>query len=68
MKIRSVKTEVDYDAALKDIDRLWGSPENTPDGDRLDVLLALVENYEFRHHAIAPPPILLRRSNFAWSR
>jgi HTH-type transcriptional regulator/antitoxin HigA len=55
MEIYPIKTEADYDTALAEIDRLWGSAEGTPDGDRLDVLLVLVEAYEAKHHAIAPP-------------
>ena len=55
MEIHPIKTETDYDAALAEIDRLWGSKEGSPDGDRLDVLLVLVESYEAKHHAIAPP-------------
>lgn len=55
MEIHPVKTESDYEAALEDIDQLWGSPEGTVQGDRLDVLLILVESYETRHHPIGPP-------------
>lgn len=55
MDIRPIKTEADYDAALKEVDSLWGAPEGTPDGDRLDILLTLVESYEARHHPIPPP-------------
>ncbi len=55
MEIQPVRTEEDYDAALEEIERLWGAPEGTPDGDRLDVLMVLVENYESKHHPIDPP-------------
>jgi HTH-type transcriptional regulator/antitoxin HigA len=55
MEIYPVKTEKDYEAALEAVERLWGSPEDTPDGDRLDVLLVLVENYESKHYPIGPP-------------
>jgi HTH-type transcriptional regulator/antitoxin HigA len=55
MDIQPVRTEEDYDAALEEIERLWGTTEGTPDGDRLDVLMVLVENYESRHHPIDPP-------------
>lgn len=55
MEIHPVKIEADYDAALVEIERLWGAPEGSPDGDRLDVLLVLIENYESKHHAIDPP-------------
>ncbi len=55
MKIQPIKTEVNYDAALAEIDKLWGAPEGSATGNRLDVLLVLVENYEAQHHPIAPP-------------
>lgn len=55
MEISPVKTESDYEAALEEIDRLWGSPEGTEEGDRLDILLVLVENYESKHYPIDPP-------------
>ena len=55
MEIRPIKTEADYDAALAEIDQLWGAEEGTAEGDRLDVLLVLVDNYEAQHHPIAPP-------------
>jgi HTH-type transcriptional regulator / antitoxin HigA len=38
--------ENSHSAALADIERLWGSAPGTPDGDRLDVLMALVDDYE----------------------
>ena len=55
MDVHLIKTESDYDAALKEIDLLWGSPEDTVEGDRLDVLLVLVESYESKHHPVDPP-------------
>lgn len=55
MEIRPIKTEADYDAALAEIDQLWGAKEGTDHGDRLDVLLVLVDNYEAQHHPINPP-------------
>lgn len=55
MNIRPIKTEADYDKALADIERLWGAKPGSPDGDTLDVLLVLTENYEARHHPIDPP-------------
>lgn len=55
MEIQLIKTEAHYDATLAEIDKLWGSPEGTAEGDRLDVLLVLVESYEAQHYPIAPP-------------
>lgn len=58
MAIRPIRTEADHDAALREIERLWGAPAETPRGDRLEVLLALVETYERAHHPIDwPDPI-----------
>jgi HTH-type transcriptional regulator/antitoxin HigA len=48
MEIRPIRTDTDHRAALAEIDTCWGAPEGTEEGDRLDVLLALVEIYEAR--------------------
>lgn len=58
MDIRPIRSEADYRAALADIERLWKSEPGTPEGDRVDVLVILIEAYEARHHPIpAPDPI-----------
>ena len=55
MNVHPIRTEADYDAALGEVEQLWGSKVGTPDGDRLDVLLVLINDYELKHHAIDPP-------------
>jgi HTH-type transcriptional regulator / antitoxin HigA len=55
MDIRPIKTEADYEHALAEIEQLWGAAENTPEGDKLDILLTLVEAYEETHYPIDPP-------------
>jgi HTH-type transcriptional regulator/antitoxin HigA len=55
MDIRPIKTEIDYEHALAEIEQLWGAAENTPEGDKLDILLTLVEAYEQAHYPIDPP-------------
>lgn len=60
MEIRPIRTEADYNAALKTISGLMESdPEiGTPDGDHLDVLATLVQAYEVQHFPIdLPDPI-----------
>lgn len=58
MEIRPIKTEADYRAALKEVERLWEAEPGTPEGDRVEVLTTLIEAYEARHHPIpAPDPI-----------
>lgn len=55
MDIRPIKTEADYEAALEEVEVLWGASIDTPEGDKLDVLITLIEAYEAKHHPIAPP-------------
>jgi len=58
MLIKPIKTEADHAAALREIERLWGADEGTPEGDRLEVLTTLVEAYEQAHFPMdAPDPI-----------
>jgi len=45
--IRPIRTEADYAAALEEIDELMGEvAPNTPGGDKLELLVTLVEAYE----------------------
>jgi HTH-type transcriptional regulator/antitoxin HigA len=46
MEIRPILTADDHAAALREIEQLWGAPPGSRDGDRLDVLATLVEQYE----------------------
>jgi HTH-type transcriptional regulator/antitoxin HigA len=55
MKIAPIKSEADYEAALAEIDRLMDAEPNTSRGDRLDVLVTLVEAYEAKRWVIDPP-------------
>ena len=55
MNIQPIRTEADYGAALAQIEQLWGAVECSAEGDRLDVLAVLVENYETKHYPVAPP-------------
>ncbi len=58
MEIRPIRTETDYEAALKETEQLMNSEPGTPEADRLEVLTTLVEAYEERHYPIpAPDPV-----------
>ena len=58
MRIAPVRTEADYDEALREIERLMDAKPGSARGDRLDVLVTLVEAYEQRRWRIdAPDPI-----------
>jgi HTH-type transcriptional regulator/antitoxin HigA len=52
MEIRPIRTDEDHRAALAQIEACWGAPEGTEQGDRLDVLLALVDIYEAKRWPI----------------
>ncbi len=53
--IKPIKTEADYDVVLAEIDTLMDAEPGTPGGDRLDILVTLVEAYEAKHWQISPP-------------
>jgi len=58
MDIKPIKTEADYQAALKEIEKLFGVEPGSSEGDRLEVLMTLVEVYEDKHYSIPlPDPI-----------
>ena len=46
MDIKPIKTDADYRAALKEIETLMMAEPDTPEGEKLDVLVTLVEAYE----------------------
>jgi len=58
MDIKPVKTRADYRAALKEIENLMRAGPGTPEGERLDVLVTLVEAYEKKHFPLdLPDPV-----------
>ncbi len=58
MEIKPIRSEFDYEQALRRIEGLWGSPVGTPEGDELDVLTTLIEAYEHEHYSVdLPDPV-----------
>jgi HTH-type transcriptional regulator/antitoxin HigA len=56
--IKPIKNKKDYEQALQCIDELWDAKPNTPNGDKLEILVTLVEQYEEKNFKIeAPDPI-----------
>jgi HTH-type transcriptional regulator/antitoxin HigA len=55
MKIKVIKNEREHKEALKAIESLWDARPGTAQGDTLELLAALVESYEEKKHAVAPP-------------
>ena len=55
MNIKPIKTEFDYKEALQTVESLMNAKIGTPEGDKLDVLVTLIEAYEEKHHPVLPP-------------
>ncbi len=58
MNVAPIKTKRDYRRALEEIEALMDAKRGTPEGDRLDVLVTLVEAWETKHYPIdLPDPV-----------
>jgi HTH-type transcriptional regulator/antitoxin HigA len=67
MEIKPIKSKRDYQRVLKEIEGLMNARRNTPEGDRLDVLVALVEAWETKHYPLdLPDPI--EAIKYTWGR
>jgi HTH-type transcriptional regulator / antitoxin HigA len=53
--LKPIRSKKDYEAALKEVERLWGAKLGTEEGDRLDVLATLIDGYEAAHDPVDPP-------------
>ncbi|WP_306120952.1 MULTISPECIES: helix-turn-helix domain-containing protein [unclassified Roseitalea] len=54
-ELRPIRSEADYETALEEVERLWGAKSDTPEGDRLDVIVTLIEVYEAKRYPMDPP-------------
>ncbi|MCP5291880.1 MAG: transcriptional regulator [Burkholderiales bacterium] len=58
MEIKPIKTDADYRAALKAVETLMSAEPDTPEGEKLDVLVTLIEAYEHKHFPLdLPDPV-----------
>ena len=55
MAIKPIRSEMDYERALRRVEALWDSREGSAESDELDVLATLIEAYEREHYPIDPP-------------
>lgn len=55
MEQKSIESRAGHEAALQEIERLWNAKEGTADGDRLEILITLVEAYEEAHFPLNRP-------------
>ena len=53
--VKAIRSKADYEAALAEVERLWGAKAGTRAGERLDVLATLIDAYETEHYPMDPP-------------
>jgi len=52
MKIKAIRTEDDYQQALQRLEVIFDADKGTPEGDELEALGILIEQYENEHYPI----------------
>ncbi len=58
MNIKPIRTDTNYRATLTEVEALMMAELNTPEGEKLDVLVTLIEAYERRHFPLdLPDPV-----------
>ena len=58
MNIKPIKTEKDYNSALKRLEVIFDASPNSKEGDEAEILSLLIDNYENVYYPIeAPDPI-----------
>ena len=50
--LQPIRNREDYQVALTEVKRLFDVPQGTPEFDRLEILVTLVEAYENKHEPI----------------
>ena len=58
MDIKPIRNEADYRAALLEVEQLMLAEPDTPEGEKLDVMVTLIEAYEAKHFPMdLPDPV-----------
>jgi HTH-type transcriptional regulator/antitoxin HigA len=58
MKLKPIKTEQDYYQSLERLEKIFDAVPGTNEGDELEILGILIENYENEYYSIGlPDPI-----------
>lgn len=55
MELKPIRSEEEYEKALQRLDELFDSEPGTKEGDELEVLALIIEDYEDKHFPIEPP-------------
>ncbi len=58
MNIKPIKTEKDYEVAIKRLEKIFDASPKSKEGDEAEILSMLIDNYENQYYPIeAPDPI-----------
>lgn len=58
MDIKPIRNEADYRAALQEVEQLMLAQPDTAEGEKLDVMVTLIEAYESKHFPMdLPDPV-----------
>lgn len=55
MKLKPIRSENDYELGLKRLDEIFDAEPGSKDGDELEILAMLIEDYEEKNYQIGPP-------------
>ncbi len=55
MKIKIIKSEAEYDAALERLDEIFDAKANSKEGEEAELLALIIEEFEQHHYPIEPP-------------
>ncbi|MES2795495.1 MAG: transcriptional regulator [Bacteroidota bacterium] len=50
LEIKTLKSETEYKDALKKLNSVWEAKPNTIEGEKLELLLLVIEDYEAKHY------------------
>lgn len=68
MNLHPIKNDTDYEAALAEIERLFDAAPGTPESERLEALVTLVEAYEDQNYDVPLPDPVEAIKYYAESR
>jgi HTH-type transcriptional regulator/antitoxin HigA len=54
-QLKPIKSEQDYDSALKRMEEIFHTDEGTEDGDEAEILMLIIEDYEEKYYPIGNP-------------
>lgn len=54
MNLKPIRNAYELEQAFVRLETLWGAPQDTPEGDELDILVMLIERFESEHEPIPP--------------